>query len=146
MEEYELNFDGDSDLVPEFEILALFGLRINRVNLNKSIFFRAKDINNKLQARLRKDKSYINLSTDQKNLMLKERIAEYDGNENFDKRTNDYVNQFADIINSGLLNGIQGEDIRKILARAGLNSELIDIAKSRGDSRYVADKENVRND
>ena len=146
MEEYELNFDGDSDLVPEFEILALFGLRINRVNLNKSIFFRAKDINNRLQARLRKDKSYINLSTDQKNSMLRERITEYDGNENFDKRTNDYINQFADIINSGLLNGIEGDDIRKILAKAGLNNELIDIVKLRGNSRYFADKENVRND
>ena len=130
-------FEEDSELVPAYEILAIFGLRVNRINVNKSIYFRSRYANKKLSDIVGKD-----VMKDESKL----RGFITKGSEDYDSRADEVLNKFADIISAARLNNIAGEDIRQILRKAGMSNLLISIAEKRGIDRYHQDNINILKD
>ena len=130
-------FEEDSELVPLYEVLAIFGLRVNRINVNKSVYFRSRYANKKLSDIVGKD-----VMKDESKL----RGFITKGSEDYDSRADEVLNKFADIISAARLNNIAGEDIRQILRKAGMSNLLISIAEKRGIDRYHQDNINILKD
>ena len=130
-------FEEDSELVPLYEVLAIFGLRINRINVNKSVYFRSRYAKQELTDIVGKD-----VMKDESKL----RGFITKGSEDYDSRVDEVLNKFADIISAARLNNIAGEDIRKILRKAGMSNLLISIAEERGIDRYHQDNINILKD
>lgn len=121
----ESMYDLDSELVPGYEALALFGLRISRVNVNKGLGIKSnfiyKDMINTV------DKS-----------ILRDRVAllkEAEENPQFDE----YLNQMADLIGATRLNSVSGEDIKAILYNSRVSKPVIEEAYLRYLDRYLED-------
>lgn len=130
-------FEEDSELVPLYEILAIFGLRVNRINVNKSVYFRSRYAKQELTDIVGKD-----VMKDESKL----RGFITKGSEDYDSRADEVLNKFADIISAARLNNIAGEDIRQILRKAGMSNLLISIAEKRGIDRYHQDNINILKD
>ena len=121
----ESMYDLDSELVPGYEALALFGLRISRVNVNKGLGIKSnfiyKDMINTVDKSILRDRAAL--------------LKEAEENPQFDE----YLNQMADLIGATRLNSVSGEDIKAILYNSRVSKPVIEEAYLRYLDRYLED-------
>jgi len=128
--------DMEKDLVTGYEVLALLGIRISRINVNKNISYKGYFINKEMVESVGRD-----AMKDESTVRAKARE-----DEDFDNR----LNQLADVISSASYQGLSGEDIRNILrykgdesTRSGISEAVIMEAYNRHLLRYDPDVINV---
>jgi hypothetical protein len=121
----ESMYDLDSELVPGYEALALFGLRISRVNVNKGLGIKSnfiyKDMINTVDKSILRDRAAL--------------LKEAEENPQFDE----YLNQMADLIGAARLNSVSGEDIKAILYNSRVSKPVIEEAHLRYLNKYLED-------
>jgi hypothetical protein len=118
-------YDVDSDLVPGYEMLAIFGIRINRVNVNKGLAIKSNFLFKDMVSRVGKG-------------ILKDPFAlreEARSNSSF----NEDLNKLADLIAAARLNSINGENVKAILSNSRVSRPVIDEAYNRYLDRYLED-------
>ena len=118
-------YDEDSDLVPGYEALAIFGIRINRVNVNKGLAIKSNFLFKDMVSRVGKG-------------ILKDPFAlreEARSNSSF----NEDLNKLADLIAAARLNSINGENVKAILSNSRVSRPVIDEAYNRYLDRYLED-------
>lgn len=133
---YEAEFDESTDLVTEYEILALLGIRISRVNVNKNLSIKGYFINQDMIRLVGRD-----------GMKSEDAVREsYRTNERFDEE----LNKMADVIAAAVEQGISGEDAENILRygrdskkRSGISEYVIQEAYQRWLERYIFDSKNV---
>ena len=133
---YEAEFDEGTDLVTEYEILALAGIRISRVNVNKNLSIKGYFINQDMIRLVGRD-----------GMKSEDAVREsYRTNERFDEE----LNKMADVIAAAVEQGISGEDAENILRygrdskkRSGISEYVIQEAYQRWLERYIFDSKNV---
>ena len=121
----ESAYDEDSDLVPGYEMLAIFGIRINRVNVNKGLAIKSNFLHKDMISRVGKE-------------VLKDPFAlreEARKNSSF----NEDLNKLADLIAAARLNSINGENVKAILSNSRVSRPVIDEAYNRYLDRYLED-------
>ena len=128
--------DMEKDLVTGYEVLALLGIRISRINVNKNLSYKGYFINKEMVESVGRESM-----KDESTVRAKARE-----DEDFDNR----LNQLADVISSASYQGLSGEDIRNILrykgdesTRSGLSEAVIMEAYNRHLLRYDPDVINV---
>ena len=119
------SFEQDSERVPTYETLALFGLRISRTNLNKTLSINARNAYNDMRSR-----SSDSIIRD-KTLLLNE----IKNNPDLD---ND-LNIIADLMAGCRLNKVAGRDTKAILKGMGISDVVIDLAYNRMLKNYKQD-------
>ena len=119
------SFEQDSERVPTYETLALFGLRISRTNLNKTLSINARNAYNDMRSR-----SSDSIIRD-KTLLLNE----MKNNPDLD---ND-LNIIADLMAGCRLNKVAGRDTKAILKGMGISDVVIDLAYNRMLKNYKQD-------
>ena len=119
------SFEQDSERVPTYEALALFGLRISRTNLNKTLSINARNAYNDMRSR-----SSDSIIRD-KTLLLNE----IKNNPDLD---ND-LNIIADLMAGCRLNKVAGRDTKAILKGMGISDVVIDLAYNRMLKNYKQD-------
>jgi len=122
---FESAYDEDSDLVPGYEMLAIFGIRINRVNVNKGLAIKSNFLHKDMISRVGKE-------------VLKDPFAlreEARKNSSF----NEDLNKLADLIAAARLNSINGENVKAILSNSRVSRPVIDEAYNRYLDRYLED-------
>ena len=119
------SFNQDSERVPTYEALALFGLRISRSNVNKTMSINARNTYNDMRSR-----SSDKIIRD-KNLL----INEMKNNPDLD---ND-LNIIADLMAGARLNKVAGSDTKAILKGMGVSDVVIDLAYNRMLKNYKQD-------
>jgi len=121
----ESMYDLDSELVPGYEALALFGLRISRVNVNKGLGIKSnfiyKDMINTVDKGILRDRAAL--------------LKEAEENPKF----NEYLDQMADLIGAARLNSVSGEDIKAILYNSRVSKPIIEEAHLRYLDKYLED-------
>jgi hypothetical protein len=126
----EAIFDADSELVPGYEALAFFGLRVSRVNVNKGLGIKGnflyKDMIDRMGKGSLKDRSSV--------------IQSAKDNSDFDEE----LNKMADLMAGARLNGVSGEDIQGILYNSRVSKPVIEEAYIRYFNRYREDIVNVQ--
>ena len=128
--------DMEKDLVTGYEVLALLGIRISRINVNKNLSYKGYFINKEMVESVGRE-----AMKDESTVRAKARE-----DKDFDNR----LNQLADVISSASYQGLSGEDIRNILrykgdesTRSGLSEAVIMEAYNRHLLRYDPDVINV---
>ena len=125
----EAAFDRESDLVLKYELLAVTGARITRVNVNKNLAINAYFINKDMIDRVGRSgmKDKVTVSK-----MAKE-------NEDF----NNDIDKLADIMSGAASQGLAGRDILNILrhskdskTRSGISEAVIMEAYKRHNEQY----------
>ena len=119
------SMDEDSDRVPLYETMALFGLRINRGNANKSLAINARAAYNDMRERT--DDNILR----SKSLLQKELLVNPD-------LDND-LSIISDLMAAARLNKVAGEDTRTILKGMGVSNIVIDLAYNRMIKNYMQD-------
>ena len=122
---YFHNWDGDSELVPGYEALAIFGIRINRVNVNKGLAIKSNFLFKDMVSRVGKG-------------ILKDPFALREEARS-NSRFNEDLNMLADLIAAARLNSVNGENIKSILANARVSKPVIEEAYNRYLDRYLED-------
>ena len=129
-------FDGDSELVSGYEMLALFGIRISRVNVNKNLSIKGYFINKEMVSRVGRSP-----------LRKKDSLLEaYKSDAALDEN----LNMMADLMAAASLNGLSGKDIQNILrykdkgVKSGISEAVVQEAYRRFENRYIDDVLNVR--
>jgi len=122
---YFHNWDGDSDLVPGYEALAIFGIRINRVNVNKGLAIKSNFLHKDMISRVGKE-------------VLKDPFALREEARS-NSRFNEDLNRLADLIASARLNSINGENVKAILSSSRVSRPVIEEAYKRYLDRYLQD-------
>jgi len=119
------SFEQDSERVPTYEALALFGLRISRTNLNKTLSINARNAYNDMRSRssdkIIRDKTLL--------------LNEIKNNPDLD---ND-LNIIADLMAGCRLNKVAGRDTKAILKGMGISDVVIDLAYNRMLKNYKQD-------
>lgn len=119
------SFKQDSERVPTYETLALFGLRISRSNVNKTLSINARNTYNDMRSRssdkIIRDKTLL--------------INEMKNNPDLD---ND-LNIIADLMAGARLNKVAGSDTKAILKGMGVSDVVIDLAYNRMLKNYKQD-------
>jgi len=119
------SFEQDSERVPTYETLALFGLRISRSNVNKTMSINARNTYNDMRSRssdkIIRDKTLL--------------INEMKNNPDLD---ND-LNIIADLMAGARLNKVAGSDTKAILKGMGVSDVVIDLAYNRMLKNYKQD-------
>ena len=119
------SFEQDSERVPTYETLALFGLRISRTNLNKTLSINARNAYNDMRSRssdkIIRDKTLL--------------LNEIKNNPDLD---ND-LNIIADLMAGCRLNKVAGRDTKAILKGMGISDVVIDLAYNRMLKNYKQD-------
>jgi len=123
------SMDEDSDRVPLYETMALFGLRINRGNANKSLAINSRTAYNDMRERT--DDNILR----SKSLLQKELLVNPD-------LDND-LSIISDLMSAARLNKVAGEDTRTILKGMGVSNIVIDLAYNRMINNYKQDIINV---
>jgi hypothetical protein len=128
------SMDADSDKVPVYEILAFFGLRVNRINVNKNMsiqtYYVYKDMIDRVGYEVLKDEDML-INT-----------ANPEGS-TYDSKMDDYINSLVDVYGVGILNSIEGDDILAIFRNSRISEEVIKLVDQRAKSRYQEDYINV---
>ena len=119
------SFNQDSERVPTYETLAVFGLRISRSNVNKTMSINARNTYNDMRSRssdkIIRDKTLL--------------INEMKNNPDLD---ND-LNIIADLMAGARLNKVAGSDTKAILKGMGVSDVVIDLAYNRMLKNYKQD-------
>jgi hypothetical protein len=119
------SFNQDSERVPTYETLAVFGLRISRSNVNKTMSINARNTYNDMRSRssdkIIRDKTLL--------------INEMKNNPDLD---ND-LNIIADLMAGARLNKVAGSDTKAILKGMGVSDVVIDLAYNRMLNNYKQD-------
>jgi len=126
----EAIFDADSELVPGYEALAFFGLRISRVNVNKGLGIKGNFLYKDMVDRMGKENLKDRFSV----------IQSAKDNSDFDEE----LNKMADLMAGARLNGVSGEDIQGILYNSRVSKPVIEEAYIRYFNRYREDIVNVQ--
>jgi len=128
------SMDADSDKVPVYETLAFFGLRVNRINVNKNMsiqtYYVYKDMIDRVGYEVLKDEDML-INT-----------ANPEGS-TYDSKMDDYINSLVDVYGVGILNSIEGDDILSIFRNSRISEEVIKLVDQRAKSRYQEDYINV---
>ena len=122
---FESVYDEDSELVPGYEMLAIFGIRINRVNVNKGLAIKSNLLHKNMISRVGKEVL-------QDPFALREEARK---NSSF----NEDLNKLADLIAAARLNSINGENVKAILSSSRVSKTVIDEAYNRYLDRYLED-------
>ena len=128
------SMDRDSEMVPEYEVLAFFGLRVSRVNVNKNMSIQAyyvyKDMIDRVGYEVLKDQDMLMNTSNS-------------GGSTYDSKMDNYVNRLVDVYGAGILNSIEGDDILAIFRNSRISEEVIKLVDQRAKSRYQEDYINV---
>jgi hypothetical protein len=128
------SMDRDSEMVPEYEVLAFFGLRVSRVNVNKNMSIQAyyvyKDMIDRVGYEVLKDQDMLMNTSNS-------------GGSTYDSKMDNYVNRLVDVYGAGILNSIEGDDILAIFRNSRISEEVIKLVDQRVKSRYQEDYINV---
>jgi hypothetical protein len=130
------SFEEGSKYVTSYEIAASFGLRMTRVNANKSVFFNAKRVKIAMDDIAEGAKiigrDEFNLRS---SLEFKLRVgSEFEG---YDKRLDMYVDELSRQFISARLQGISGKQVEEIMYQAGVYPHVIAEAKKRVVHNYI---------
>ena len=128
------SMDRDSEMVPEYEVLSFFGLRVSRVNVNKNMSIQAyyvyKDMIDRVGYEVLKDQDMLMNTSNS-------------GGSTYDSEMDNYVNRLVDVYGAGILNSIEGDDILSIFRNSRISEEVIKLVDQRAKSRYQEDYINV---
>ena len=119
------SFNQDSERVPTYETLALFGLRVSRSNVNKTMSINARNAYNDMRSR----------SSDK---IIRDKVLLINEMKNNPDLDND-LNIIADLMAGARLNKVAGNDTRTILKGMGVSDVVIDLAYNRMLNNYKQD-------
>jgi len=119
------SFNQDSERVPTYETLALFGLRVSRSNVNKTMSINARNAYNDMRSR----------SSDK---IIRDKVLLINEMKNNPDLDND-LNIIADLMAGARLNKVAGSDTKAILKGMGVSDVVIDLAYNRMLKNYKQD-------
>ena len=125
----EANYAEDSILVPEYEALAILGLRVSRINVNKSLAIKSKFLLRDMEAMMGKGVLSSRAKT----------LEAYRENEKFTK----YVDQMVDLYSTALFNQVSGVDALNILNKIGVPKSMRQLVSEMSINNYGEDLYNV---
>jgi len=125
----ESRWDSDSELVPEYETLAVLGLRVSRINVNKGLAIKSRFLVNDMN-------DIVGKATMRNKMDI---INAYTQNSKF----NGFIDEMADLYSTARLNQVAGIDIENILRKSGISEKMLDIVRTRYYNNYSEDVINV---